>query len=355
MTHPLGQDARSVFRNAGSLPAARGGVAQMSRAVPRTEESTLRRTFVQVCREVESWPLPGQGSTGRRLELLASCSATDLVLGRLVEAHADALAILSELRANVEPHSASGAERRWGVWAAGPPQGVVATHGVDGWRISGTKDWCSGFSFVTHALVDASTGGGQRLFEVDLSHPGVACARPDWSGPGMSRADTRRVEFLNVAATAIGDPGRYLSRPGFWAGAVGVAACWHGGTVAVAEALRDSVERKSDTHALVHLGAVYAALLQNRSTLREAGQTIDLEPTADFAVVARAVRHSVERNAALVLDRVGRALGPRPLAYDKRHAEAVHDLEVYIRQDHAERDLERLGRDLVDGQATWPI
>jgi alkylation response protein AidB-like acyl-CoA dehydrogenase len=327
----------------------------MSCAVARTEESTLRQTFVQVCQEVESWPLPGQGSTDRRLELLATCSAKDVVLGRLVEAHADALAILSELGANCEPHPGSGAERRWGVWAAGPPQGVVATHGVDEWRISGTKNWCSGAGLVSHALVDASTGDGQRLFEVDLSKPGVALAQQDWAGPGMRRADTRRVEFLNVAATAIGEPGQYLSRPGFWAGAVGVAACWHGGTVAVAEALCASVETKSDAHALVHLGAVYATLLQNRFILREAGRAIDLEPAADCGVLARAVRHSVERNAAVVLDRVGRALGPRPLAYDKRHAEAVHDLEVYIRQDHAERDLECLGRDLVEGHVTWPI
>ena len=351
----MGEDARTIFYDRGPLPAARGGLAQVSRAVPRTEESALRQAFVQVCLEVERWPLPGQGSTNRRLELLASCSATDLVLGRLVEAHADALAILSELGANVEPASGTGVERRWGVWAAGPPQGVVATRCVKGWRISGTKNWCSGAGLVTHALVDASCGDGQRLFEVDLSDPGVTLARQDWAGPGMKRADTRGVEFLNVGATAIGEPGRYLSRPGFWAGAVGVAACWHGGTVAVAEALRGSVEGKPDTHALVHLGAVYAALLQNRSTLREAARAIDLEPTADFAVLARAVRHGVERNAAVVLDRVGRALGPRPLAYDKRHAEAVHDLEVYIRQDHAERDLECLGRDLVDGQATWPF
>ncbi len=327
----------------------------MSDAVLQTEEATLRQSFIQVCQEVGGWPLPGQGATRRRLELLASCSAMDLALGRLVEAHADALAILSELGANGEPNPCTGVGRRWGVWAAGPPQGVVATRDADEWRLSGTKNWCSGAGLVTHALVDASSDDGQRLFGVDLSDPGVAWARQDWVGPGMQRVDTRGAEFLNVAATAIGEPGQYLSRPGFWSGAVGVAACWHGGTVAVAEALRGSVRRKSDTHVLVHLGAVYAALLQNRSTLREAGRAIDLDPTADFAVLARAVRHTVERNATVVVDRVGRALGPRPLAFDKRHAQAVHDLEVYIRQCHAERDLECLGRDLVDGKATWPI
>jgi hypothetical protein len=171
----------------------------------------------------------------------------------------------------------------------------------------------------------------------------------------MNRADTRRVEFRDVSAQAIGEPGQYLSRTGFWAGAIGVAACWHGGTAAVAESLRPVAESKLDAHMLVHIGAVYAALLQNKSVLREAARTIDLDPAADVAVLARAVRYSIERNAVAVMDRVGRALGPRPLAYDQRHVTAVHDLEVYIRQDHAERDLESLGRGVVDEQASWPI
>ena len=105
----------------------------------------------------------------------------------------------------------------------------------------------------------------------------------------------------------------------------------------------------------MHLGAVYAALLQYRSTLQEAGYAIDLDPTADLAVLARAVRHDVQRNATVVLDRVGHALDPVRWPMTNAGTEAVHDLEVYIRQHHAERDLECLGRDLVDGRAPWPI
>lgn len=318
-------------------------------------DSLLRRNFAEMCREVDVWPLPGQGNTELRLELLARHSARDVVLGRLVEAHADAVAILYELRADVDLLPTAGANRRWGVWAAGPPEGVVASHGVDGWRVSGSKRWCSGAGLVTHALLDAASPDGQRLFEVDLSHHGVIRAGSDWTGAGMGRADTRRVDFLDAPARAVGGPGEYLSRPGFWAGAIGVAACWHGGTVAVGNALRSAAQTKADSHALVHLGAIYAALLQNRSTLREAARSIDAQPTGDFAILARAVRFTVERNAVAVIDRVGRALGPRPLAYDELHAQAVHDLQVYIRQDHAERDLERLGHDLVEGGVSWSV
>jgi hypothetical protein len=315
----------------------------------------LGRAFAHACQAADTWPLPGQGHTERRLELLARWSAKDVVLGRLLEAHADAVAILYELRADVGIFPASGVPRRWGVWAAGPAEGVVASRCVEGWRVSGTKHWCSGASLVTHALVDGAAIDGQRLFEIDLAHPGVTLANSDWVGPGMSRADTRRVDLLDVPARAIGAPGDYLSRPGFWAGAIGVAACWHGGTIAVADSLRAAAESKLGPHALAHLGAIYGALLQNRSTLREAGRYVDAQPSVDLAVLARAVRFTIERNASAVVDRVGRALGPRPLAYDRGHAQAVHDLQIYIRQDHAEQDLERLGRNLVDGEVPWPV
>lgn len=313
----------------------------------------LRAAFAEACREANTWPLPGQGETQCRFALLSSWTATDTVLGRLVEAHADALAIQSEMEDDEHPAPAA-TDQRWGVWAAGPPGSVEARHPSGSWRLRGTKRWCSGADLVSHALVDASSQDGQRLFAVDLSHPGVKCAPADWVNPGMIRADTRSVEFDDVPAEAIGRPGEYLSRPGFWAGAVGVAACWHGGSIAVARTLHAAADDSSDAHVLAHLGATYSMLLQNDSMLVQAARWIDEHPSGDCAPLARAVRFTIERNATAIIDRVGRALGAKPLAHDCRHAQAVNDLQVYIRQDHAERDLECLGRDLMKDAAWRP-
>jgi alkylation response protein AidB-like acyl-CoA dehydrogenase len=315
---------------------------------------TFETVFEEMCQDVELWPLPGQGHTVERFHLLARCAARDVVLGRLIEAHADAIAILHELR-RAQDLLEPGSPGRWGVWAAGPPESLVARHGAEGWRVSGMKRWCSGAGMVTRALVDAADGDGQRLFAVDLAHPGVQAGPSEWTGPGMRRADTRQVEFLDVAAQPVGGPGDYLSRPGFWAGGIGVAACWHGGATAVADALRLAALKDADVHSLVHVGSVYAALFQSWSTLCAAGHAIDARPAANAAVLARSVRSTIERTASLVIDHVGRALGPRPLAFDELHAQAVHDLQVYIRQDHAERDLERLGRDVLEESVSWPL
>ena len=94
----------------------------------------------------------------------------------------------------------------------------------------------------------------------------------------MSGSDTRSVEFTNARAVPVGDPGAYLTRPGFWHGAIGVAACWLGGARAVAEPL---YRRASDPHALAHLGAVDAALTLAR------GERIDPFVWIPFELVTR--------------------------------------------------------------------
>ena len=51
----------------------------------------------------------------------------------------------------------------------------------------------------------------------------------------------------------------------------------------------------------------------------------------------------VETAVDEAITRTGRALGPAPLCEDAQHAQRVADLTIYVRQSHAERDLERLG------------
>ncbi len=73
------------------------------------------------CDQARHWPLPGAGATAERFRNLAAEASRDLVVGRLVEAHADASAILAELGG---PQVEAG--QVWGVWAAGPAASVTA-------------------------------------------------------------------------------------------------------------------------------------------------------------------------------------------------------------------------------------
>jgi hypothetical protein len=79
--------------------------------------------------------------------------------------------------------------------------------------------------------------------------------------------------------------------------------------------------------------------------LDRAGQEIDADPedrNGDARVRALKVRHLIERACTEVLDRFGRATGPQLLAHDAHVARQHVALTLYIRQCHAERDLETI-------------
>jgi hypothetical protein len=284
-------------------------------------------------------PLPGSGQTGKRWAGLQALGEDDPVLARLGEGHADALAILAELGGTSPP------EARWGVWAAAPAS-LTATLDDTGWWISGDRPWCSGAAVCTHALVTAAAPDGIRLFAV--ANTGTPLAG-SWPAVGMAASDSRTVRFANASATPVGEPGDYLARPGFWHGAIGVAACWYGGAVGVARRLLEAAHGRDDPLLLAHLGAVDATLYATRSTLDSAATAVDADPTGDARRLALRTRATVEAAATEVLHRVGRALGAGPLCREAGHAARVADLTVYLRQSHAERDLAALGADVAAG------
>ncbi len=289
-------------------------------------------------------PLPGSGETAARFHRLAALAEMDLVAGRLAEAHVDAVAILAELN-GPDAH----ADQLWGVWAAESRDTAVLARG-DGARVvlDGTKVWCSGAGLCTHALVTARLESGERgLFAVDLNQVEAQLLPSTWHNVGMAESNTRAVQFTAADAVAVGKPGEYLSRPGFWHGAIGVSACWLGGARAVAAPLYErATHDRVDAHALAHLGAVDAALTAGEAMLLWAAAEIDADPEnrkGSAELVARRTRAVVETGVDEAIGRTARALGPAPLCQDAQHAQRVADLSIYIRQSHAERDLEQLG------------
>ena len=72
--------------------------------------------------------------------------------------------------------------------------------------------------------------------------------------------------------------------------------------------------------------------------------SIDRAPSTDAMRAALSVRLSVEAAANVTLAAVGRALGPGPMCKDAAMARRFADLPVFMRQSHAERDLEAVGK-----------
>lgn len=289
-------------------------------------------------------PLPGSGATEARFVAFSEFGAIDLSLARLVEGHCDAIAILREL--GHEPHDGT-----YGVWAAeGVSSHVDAVRVTNGYRLSGRRRFCSGASTLSRALISAQCGHERLLFDLDVSERGIRRIGESWQAVGMANSDSLDIELCQVFVASddvIGGPGAYLARPGFWHGAVGVAACWFGGALGCMRMLRARLRAGGDDHALAHLGAIVAACRMLQVSLAQAAREIDADAanrSGGARARALALRAAMVEGCERVLAHTAHAAGTSPCVFDRRHARRIADLPVYLRQHHAERDLAELGR-----------
>ena len=194
------------------------------------------------------------------------------------------------------------------------------------------------------ALVVADAPDGIRLFAVTMEQTRRPAVEGTWPAVGMAGSDS-----LDVTYRRRGSGGRrrreYVDRPGFWYGGMGVAACWYGGAVGVARALAHSAQQRELGRQRSPTSARSMYSLQGRrcSTRRRPPWTPTRPTRRSAPLRAQRLRAFVADLAAEVVDRVGRALGAGPLCHDAAHARRVTDLTVYLRQHHAEKDLEAIG------------
>ncbi|OIH94710.1 acyl-CoA/acyl-ACP dehydrogenase [Curtobacterium sp. MCBA15_001] len=333
-------------------------VAAVADAARRTGPAPADR--LALARSLGSTTPPlSAGTAGRAFVTLAAVAATDVALARTVEPHLDALGILAQAGVPVPEGST------WGVFAAeAPGMRLAATPSGtdDAVLLDGTKPWCSLASSLSHALVTAHVGDDRQLFAVDLRQAGVTPHDEAWVARGMPDVPSGPVDFAAVTAHAVGGPGWYLTRPGFAWGGIGVAACWWGGAVGLARVLREHAAARPDSELLqVALGAVVADLADAEDALADAAAQIDGRAAAgidgdatDWSLVAQTVRSRVRRAVDAVRTRTVAALGPAPLTSDQAVAARVADLELYVLQDHGDRDLARIGRTVVQrGGVAW--
>jgi hypothetical protein len=324
-----------------AAPAVRGGVAG----------SSLVGRFLEVVPTFDRLPLPGHGATWERFETLASLAEDDLALARLAEGHADALAILDESGRELHHPRAS-----YGVWAArGASGGVTAEPAGGGWELAGCKPFCSGSGLVERALITAEAPDGYRLFDVPTADIVVGRSPDSWPAVGMAGTLSETLVFEGRVSDddAVGPPGFYTRRPGFWFGACGVAACWYGGARGLMAGTLQSLGAEPAETTLMELGRMAALLQAMTDTLTSAATAIDLDPE-DRRGRARgralAVRQVVHSSCESVLGLTAAAGGARPLCHDADQARRAADLYVYLAQHHGGPDAVELGRLAVLGE-----
>ncbi len=307
---------------------------------------------------LDQLPLPGSGATMQRWEALAAVAEHDLSLAKLYEGHTDAIAILTELG---EP-AATDDGGTWGVWAAESAHGrtIIEPAGHGQVLLRGGKCWCSGAANLNNGLLTAwyADGRGPQLVRVSMEQDSVAVTSAAWRAIGMAGSASIDVAFRGAVAHLVGGVGDYLSRPGFWQGGAGIAACWYGGAVALGAALRLSVmqspQARRSAFQFAALGKVDLSLQSTAAVLRYAAQWIDDHPGEDASVIALRARLAAEESANRVLDEAGRALGASAYCRDARFARTAADLPVFVRQSHGDRDFAALGERVMScSDSAW--
>ena len=329
------------------------------------------RQLVQ--QQLDQLPIPGAGHTLARWQALAEVAACDLSLAKLFEAHTDALAILQELGAqNLLGRIAEREHGCWAVWASeAPPGRVTLTEGAnpETVQLNGIKHWCSGASSVDFALLTAwqADGSGPQLVALPLAQAGVHVVPDAWQAVGMAASGSFDVQLTRATGWRVGKPGAYLSRPGFWHGGAGIAACWYGGAMGLANSLHQSMVDMAvhtggapwSPFKLAATGRADVVLRGTALLLLDAARWIDEHPANDACSTALRVRLAAQACAQQVLEEVGRALGPSPFCHNAAFARRAADLPVFIRQCSTDTDFAALGQQVLqqaNGKAKpWPL
>ena len=332
------------------LPAMQGRAVALDEAAAFPTEDIAALGAAGVLRAPVPVRLGGLGigtephAAADTLVLLRLLGRGNLALGRLVEAHINALRLVfrygDEALARAAADDAE-AGHLCGLWVTDPPHATL--HAGPLGTVTGAKQFCSGAGHVTRAVVTVAEGADTRLAYVRLD-AGIS-VRPLPGGlAGMRAATTGQVAFDGAPATVFGQPGDYLREPDFSCGAWRTSAATLGGLEALVEQFGTQLVargREGDPHQQARFGEALIAVEGARLWMARAAaraENADADPAAAAAYVGLA-RLAVERACLDVMQLVQRSLGVAAMLRANPVERICRDLATYLRQPAADMVL----------------
>ena len=277
------------------------------------------------------------------LAVLRSLGRGNLALGRLFEAHVNAVRLAVRYGGTVlveEVAADARAGRMIGLWVTDPPGHALR---ADGGTLRGDKQFCSGAGHLSRAVVTAADQAGETHLAYARLDAG-AVARPfPGSLSGMRAATTGQVSFRGASATVFGAPGDYLREPDFSCGAWRTSAATLGGLDALMEQLASQLAargRGGDPHQQARFGHALLAAETARLWMAEAAQRAEAADAGTAAVsYVGLARLAVERACLDVIELAQRSLGVAALQRSNPVERIARDLATYLRQPAADMVL----------------
>ncbi len=291
----------------------------------------------------------GSEAAGMRTlsEVLRLLGRGNLAVGRLFEAHVNAVALIvrfgdMELVARAARDAMQG--QLFGLWVTDPRDDKLRATG-DG-VLHGGKAFCSGAGHVGRAVVTAVTSSGDTRLAY-LSTREAQADKIEGRMQGMRAATTGRISFEGCTIAAqdwIGAPGDYLREPDFSAGAWRTSAVTCGGLEALVEfSLRHLAARgrATDPHQQARMGRVWIAQetallwLQHLVTTME-GQFSTDRGDADIVATVNFARIAIEAACLDSMTLIERSLGLAAFLHPDPIERIRRDLATYLRQPAAD-------------------
>jgi alkylation response protein AidB-like acyl-CoA dehydrogenase len=284
------------------------------------------------------------GSTQLLVSLLTLIGSGNLSVGRLFEAHVNALHLLGRYGTISQRMAAGQAAARGelhAVWVTDSAEGALNLIPVrDRWRLAGAKMFCSGAGHVAHAVVTAATANGERQMLIVPTGQGERAKRLPGQLQGMRSAVTGMVDFTGVEVgfdALFGHPGDYMREPDFSCGAWRASAVALGGLCALLDVAIEELrarDRIDEPNQLARLGQAMIARETSRLWVRNAARIAEdkrAEPQEAVAYVGL-TRLAVETACLDVIRLVQRSLGLAAFRHGHPAERICRDLGTYLRQ-----------------------
>ena len=282
-------------------------------------------------------PVADFAATEALASLLSLVGQGNLSVGRILEAHLNALHLIARFYTVTKPSD----DGLYGLWVTDPPADGLRMRRIGNRiRLSGGKQFCSGAGHVTAALVTArDEDGDTRMLVLPL---GIGETVTPLPAPlqGMRAAVTGAVDFTGCETSAenlLGQAGDYLREPDFSAGAWRGSAVALGGLIALVEQAAGQLRqtgRLDNPHAQARLGEAIMAREASRMWVLAAARTAEnsAADTAHRVAAAGLARIAVETACLDAMRLLQRSLGLSAFRLGNPIELICRDLSTYLRQ-----------------------
>jgi hypothetical protein len=330
-----------IERVATLIPAMRRNAAALDEAATFPAQDVIALGKVGAL----SIRLPADGgdrvaATGQLISLLTLIGSGNLSVGRLFEAHVNALHLLGRYGTSAQRLTAARGELH-ALWVTDPMKDGLRLISVrERYRLAGAKMFCSGAGHVAHAVVTAATEDGKSQMLIVAMGQGERADILPGQLQGMRPAVTGMVDFSGIEVRReafLGRPGDYLREPDFSCGAWRSSAVAFGGLCALLDVAIEDLRargRCDEPNQLARLGQAMIARETCRLWVRNAAHIAEAEraePREAVAYVGLA-RIAIESACLDVIRLVQRSLGLAAFRHGHPAERICRDLGTYLRQ-----------------------